>query len=342
MQRASYEQAGVDIAAGDQAVELIRRAVASTETPGMLGTIGGFGGCFRPNLEGLRDPILVSGTDGVGTKLKIAFMTGRHDTVGIDCVAMCVNDVAAMGADPLFFLDYIALGHLVPERVAEVVEGVAAGCRQAHCALVGGETAEMPGFYPPDEYDLAGFCVGLVDREWIVDGHAVKAGDVIVGLPSSGLHSNGFSLVRHVVFDRCGLDVDSYVPELGRTVGEELLEPTIIYVDAATRARNVAPVRGMAHITGGGLLGNIPRIIPYGLRAQLDLRNWQIPPVFVWLTQLGNLDETECYQTFNMGIGFVLVVPPASAGALCGELAHDGARVIGTVVPGDAGVELVR
>ncbi|MCE5193221.1 MAG: phosphoribosylformylglycinamidine cyclo-ligase [Candidatus Cryosericum sp.] len=342
MQRASYEQAGVDIAAGDQAVELIRRAVASTETPGMLGTIGGFGGCFRPNLEGLRDPILVSGTDGVGTKLKIAFMTGRHDTVGIDCVAMCVNDVAAMGADPLFFLDYIALGHLVPERVAEVVEGVAAGCRQAHCALVGGETAEMPGFYPPDEYDLAGFCVGLVDREWIVDGHAVKAGDVIVGLPSSGLHSNGFSLVRHVVFDRCGLDVDSYVPELGRTVGEELLEPTIIYVDAATRARNVAPVRGMAHITGGGLLGNIPRIIPYGLRAQLDLRNWQIPPVFVWLTQLGNLDETECYQTFNMGIGFVLVVPQASAGALCGELAHDGARVIGTVVPGDAGVELVR
>lgn len=342
MQRASYEQAGVDIAAGDRAVELIRRAVASTETPGVLGTIGGFGGCFRPNLAGVHDPILVSGTDGVGTKLKIAFMTGCHDTVGIDCVAMCANDVAAMGADPLFFLDYIALGHLVPERVTEIVEGVAAGCRQAHCALVGGETAEMPGFYPPDEYDLAGFCVGLVDRERIVDGHAVKAGDVLVGLPSSGLHSNGFSLVRHVVFDRHGLDVDTYVSELGRPVGGELLVPTTIYVDAAARARKAVPVAGMAHITGGGLLGNIPRIIPYGLRAQLDLRSWQIPPVFTWLTRLGNLDETECYQTFNMGIGFVLVVPQESAGTLCGELAHDGARVIGTVVPGDAGVELLR
>ncbi len=342
MQRASYEQAGVDIAAGDKAVELIRRAVASTETPGVLGTIGAFGGCFRPNLEGLREPVLVSGTDGVGTKLKIAFMTGRHDTVGIDCVAMCANDVAAMGADPLFFLDYIALGHLVPERVARIVEGVAAGCRQAHCAIVGGETAEMPGFYPSDEYDLAGFCVGMVDRSRIVDGHDVAAGDVIVGLPSSGLHSNGFSLVRHVVFDRCGLDVNTGVPELGRTVGEELLEPTIIYVDAAARARNVAPVRGMAHITGGGLLGNIPRIIPHGLRAELDLHSWRMPPVFGWLARLGALDETECYQTFNMGIGFVLIVPQEAAGVVCQTLAGDGARVIGTVVPGDGGVGLLR
>jgi phosphoribosylformylglycinamidine cyclo-ligase len=342
MQRASYERAGVDIAAGDQAVELIRRAVASTETPGVLGTIGAFGGCFRPNLEGLREPVLVSGTDGVGTKLKIAFMTGRHDTVGIDCVAMCVNDVAAMGATPLFFLDYIALGHLLPERVAEVVGGVAAGCRQAHCAIVGGETAEMPGFYPSDEYDLAGFCVGLVDRSRIVDGHDVAAGDVIVGLPSSGLHSNGFSLVRHLVFDRCGLDVDTRVPELSRTVGEELLEPTIIYVDAAARARNVAPVRGMAHITGGGLLGNIPRIIPHGLHAELDPRSWQTPPVFGWLARLGALDEMECYQTFNMGIGFVLVVPQEASDAVCRALGGDGARVIGTVVPGDGGVGLLR
>ncbi len=342
MQRASYEQAGVDIAAGDQAVELIRRAVASTETPGVLGTIGGFGGCFRPDLEGLHEPVLVSGTDGVGTKLKIAFMTGRHDTVGIDCVAMCVNDVAAMGADPLFFLDYIALGHLVPERVAEIVKGVAVGCRQAHCAIIGGETAEMPGFYPSGEYDLAGFCVGLVDRGRIIDGHDVAAGDVIVGLPSSGLHSNGFSLVRHVVFDRCGLDVDSCVPELGRTVGEELLEPTIIYVDAAVRAWNVAPVRGMAHITGGGLLGNIPRIIPHGLHAELDLHSWRTPPVFTWLTRLGALEETECYQTFNMGIGFVLVVPQEMADTVCRRLAGDGARVIGTVVPGDGGVGLLR
>ncbi len=341
MQRASYEQAGVDIAAGDRAVELIRRAVASTETPGVLGTIGAFGGCFLPDLAGLREPVLVSGTDGVGTKLKIAFMTGRHDTVGIDCVAMCANDVAAMGADPLFFLDYIAVGHLVPERIAEVVEGVAAGCRQAHCAIVGGETAEMPGFYPPDEYDLAGFCVGIVDRERIVDGHAVAVGDAIVGLSSSGLHSNGFSLVRHVVFDRCGLTVDAYVPELGRTVGEELLEPTTIYVDAAARARRIAPVRGMAHITGGGLLGNIPRVIPQGLHAELDLRRWQTPPVFTWLAQLGALDEQECYQTFNMGIGFVLVVPQETADVVCQALAGDAARVIGTVVPEDGGVRLL-
>jgi phosphoribosylformylglycinamidine cyclo-ligase len=341
MQRASYEQAGVDIAAGDQAVELIRRAVASTETPGVLGTIGAFGGCFRLNLAGLREPVLVSGTDGVGTKLKVAFLTGRHDTVGIDCVAMCVNDVAAMGADPLFFLDYIAVGHLVPERVAEVVEGVASGCRQAHCAIVGGETAEMPGFYPPDEYDLAGFCVGIVDRERIVDGHDVAAGDAIVGLPSSGLHSNGFSLVRNVVFDRCGLTVDARVPELGRTVGEELLEPTTIYVDAAARARSIAPVRGMAHITGGGLLGNIPRVIPHGLHAELDVRRWQTPPVFTWLARLGALDEQECYQTFNMGIGFVLVVPPETADVVCQALAGNGARVIGTVVPGDGGVRLL-
>jgi phosphoribosylformylglycinamidine cyclo-ligase len=342
MQRASYEQAGVDIAAGDRVVELIRRAVASTEMPGVLGTIGGFGGCFRPNLEGMREPVLVSGTDGVGTKLKIAFMTGRHDTVGIDCVAMCANDVTAMGADPLFFLDYIALGRLVPERVAEVVGGVAAGCCQAHCALVGGETAEMPGFYPVDEYDLAGFCVGLVDRNRIVDGHTVHAGDVLVGLPSSGLHSNGFSLVRHIVFDQHHLDVDTYVPELGRTVGEELLEPTIIYVDAAVRARAVVSLGGMAHITGGGLLGNIPRIIPQGLRAELDLRSWQVPPVFTWLARLGMLEESECYQTFNMGLGFILIVPEVSADSLCRALADGGARIVGRVVPGETGVELRR
>ena len=341
MQRASYEQAGVSIAAGDQAVELIRRAVASTETPGVLGTIGGFGGCFRPNLEHMRDPILVSGTDGVGTKLKVAFMTGRYDTVGIDCVAMCVNDVAAMGADPLFFLDYLALGRLIPERVADIVSGVAAGCRQAHCALVGGETAEMPGFYPPDEFDLAGFCVGLVDGDGITDGHGVTAGDVLIGLPSSGLHSNGFSLVREIVFRRCHLDVGLYVPELGRAIGEELLEPTTIYVDAAMRARRTASIRGMAHITGGGLLGNIPRIIPHGLHVELGLHRWQTPPVFPWLARLGALDEQECYQTFNMGIGFVLVVPQEAAGSVCQVLAGDGARVIGTVVPGDGGVRLL-
>ena len=342
MQRDSYQQAGVDIAAGDRAVDLMRKAVAGAVTPGVLGDIGGFGGCFQPNLAGVAEPVLVSGTDGVGTKLKIAFMTGRHDTVGIDCVAMCANDVAAMGADPLFFLDYIALGRLVPERVAEIVGGVAAGCRQAHCALVGGETAEMPGFYPVDEYDLAGFCVGLVDRSHIVDGHTVRAGDVLVGLPSSGLHSNGFSLVRHIVFDQHHLDVSTYVPELGRTVGEELLEPTIIYVDAAARARAVASIGGMAHITGGGLLGNIPRVVPEGLRVELDIRSWQVSPVFDWLTRLGMLEEQERYQTFNMGLGFVFIVPEASVDSVCKALAGDGARAVGRIVPGEPGVELCR
>src|SRR5450756_2241846 len=273
MQRDSYQQAGVDIAAGDRAVDLMRKAVASTVTPGVLGDIGGFGGCFQPNLAGVAEPVLVAGTDGVGTKLKIAFMTGRHDTVGIDCVAMCANDVAAMGADPLFFLDYIALGRLVPERVAEIVGGVAAGCRQAHCALVGGETAEMPGFYPVEEYDLAGFCVGLVDRSHIVDGHSVHAGDVLVGLPSSGLHSNGFSLVRHIVFDQHDLDVGA----------------------------------------------------------------WQAPPVFDWLTRLGMLEEQERYQTFNMGLGFVFIVPEASVDSVCRALAGDGACAVGRIVPGDPG-----
>jgi phosphoribosylformylglycinamidine cyclo-ligase len=342
MQRDSYQQAGVDITAGDRAVELMRTAVASTVTPGVLGDIGGFGGCFQPNLTGVAEPVLVSGTDGVGTKLKIAFMTGRHDTVGIDCVAMCANDVAAMGADPLFFLDYIALGRLVPERVAEVVGGVAAGCRQAHCALVGGETAEMPGFYPVDEYDLAGFCVGLVDRGHIVDGHTVHAGDILVGLPSSGLHSNGFSLVRHIVFDQYLLDVGTYVPELGRTIGEELLQPTIIYVDAAAHALAAAPVGGMAHITGGGLPGNIPRVVPQGLRVELDIRAWQAPPVFDWLTRLGKLEEQECYQTLNMGLGFVFIVPEASVDGVVKALAGEGARAVGRIVPGEPGVELCR
>ncbi|MHB8106680.1 MAG: phosphoribosylformylglycinamidine cyclo-ligase [Candidatus Cryosericum sp.] len=342
MQRDNYQRAGVDIAAGDRAVELMRKAVAGTATPGVLGDIGGFGGCFQPDLTGVAEPVLVAGTDGVGTKLKIAFMTGRDDTVGIDCVAMCANDVAAMGADPLFFLDYIALGRLVPERVAEIVGGVAAGCRQAHCALTGGETAEMPGFYPVDEYDLAGFCVGLVDRGHIIDGHTVRAGDVLVGLPSSGLHSNGFSLVRHIVFDEHHLDVAAYVPELGRTVGEELLEPTIIYVDAAARARAAASIGGMAHITGGGLLGNIPRVVPEGLRVELDSRAWRVPAVFDWLTRLGKLEEQELYQTFNMGLGFVFIVPETSVDGVCRALAVDGARAVGRVVHGDPGVELCR
>src|SRR5450756_2207402 len=264
MQRDSYQQAGVDIAAGDRAVDLMRKAVAGAVTPGVLGDIGGFGG------------------------------------------------------------------------------GVAAGCRQAHCARVGGETAEMPGFYPVDEYDLAGFCVGLVDRSHIVDGHTVRAGDVLVGLPSSGLHSNGFSLVRHIVFDQHHLDVSTYVPELGRTVGEELLEPTIIYVDAAARARAVASIGGMAHITGGGLLGNIPRVVPEGLRVELDIRSWQVSPVFDWLTRLGMLEEQERYQTFNMGLGFVFIVREASVDSVCKALAGDGARAVGRIVPGDPGVELCR
>ncbi|MGB9905465.1 MAG: phosphoribosylformylglycinamidine cyclo-ligase, partial [Desulfotomaculales bacterium] len=275
----TYKSAGVDISAADRAVELIRSIAARTSRPGVLGGIGGFGGLFALDTGRYREPVLVSGTDGVGTKLKVAFMLDRHDTVGIDLVAMCANDIVTCGAEPLFFLDYLAVGKLVPEKVAEIVSGVARGCQLAGCALIGGETAELPGFYGPEEYDLAGFAVGVVEKSGIIDGSRVEAGDCLIGLPSSGLHSNGYSLARKVFFEVAGYGADSRLEELGRTVGEELLEPTRIYVQTVLALRQRFDIKGIAHITGGGLTENIPRILPEKTAALVEKNSWPVPPV---------------------------------------------------------------
>lgn len=309
----TYKDAGVDIDAGNEAVRLMRGHVRSTFRPEVLTDIGGFGGLFALDSKKYNEPVLVSGADGVGTKLKLAFLTNKHDTVGQDAVAMCVNDIAVQGAEPLFFLDYLAVGRLEPARVAEIVGGVAAGCRLAGCALIGGETAEMPGFYPDGEYDLAGFAVGVADKQKLVDGRGTKPGDVVIGLLSSGLHSNGFSLARKVFFEKAGWQVNTHVPEFGRTLGEELLTPTRIYVRAVLAALAVADIRGMAHITGGGLPENIPRCLPEGLGVALDRKTWNIPPVFSLIQQLGDVPEEDLFRTFNMGIGYVLVVPKTQA-----------------------------
>ena len=325
----SYKASGVDVQAGYDAVRLMREHVARTLTSGVLGGLGGFGGMFALP-EGMRKPVLVSGTDGVGTKLKIAFTMGKHDTVGIDCVAMCVNDVLCCGARPLFFLDYVAVGKNIPERVAEIVSGVAEGCVQSECALIGGETAEMPGFYPEDEYDIAGFCVGVVEREKILDPKNVKAGDVIIALPSSGVHSNGFSLVRKIFAHH---DMNAYVQELGRTLGEELLTPTKIYV------RDVLPVilrvKSLAHITGGGFYENIPRALPEGLCAKIELAGIKTPPIFDVLMRTGNINLDEMYHVFNMGVGMVII---ASSDDIVNDIA--GSYVIGEIVKGEGGIEL--
>ncbi|HAG07419.1 MAG TPA: phosphoribosylformylglycinamidine cyclo-ligase, partial [Peptococcaceae bacterium] len=284
---------------------------------------------------------LVAGTDGVGTKLRVAFLMDRHDTVGIDLVAMCVNDILVQGAEPLFFLDYLAVGRLVPEKVAAIVGGVAEGCRQAGCALIGGETAEMPGFYAPDEYDLAGFAVGVVERFRIVDGRAIRPGDVLVGLASAGLHSNGYSLARRCFFDLAGCTVDTHLPELGCTVGEEMLRPTRIYVRPVLAALERFTIRGMAHITGGGLTENIPRILPPGLKAVIETRAWEVPPVFRCIQEIGGVAEAEMRRTFNMGIGFVLVVPEKEAREVQAFLAATGesAWIIGCVEAGEGRIE---
>jgi phosphoribosylformylglycinamidine cyclo-ligase len=305
----TYKGAGVDIDAGNEAVRLMRSHVRSTFRPGVMADIGGFGGLFALDVNKYKEPVLVSGADGVGTKLKVAFMMDKHDTVGQDAVAMCVNDIVVQGAEPLFFLDYLAVGRLDPVRVAEIVGGVAAGCRLAGCALIGGETAEMPGFYPDGEYDLAGFAVGVVDRKHVVNGEGTKPGDVLIGLHSSGLHSNGFSLTRKVFFEQAGWTVDKYVPELGQTLGEELLTPTKIYVRAALAVMKHVTVRGMAHVTGGGLLENVPRCLPAGLGAVIERSAWQAPAVFELLQETGRIEENEMLRTFNLGIGFVLVIP---------------------------------
>ena len=338
---ASYKAAGVDITAGYRAVELMKKHVQRTERPGVLGGLGGFGGLFLPNLAGMKEPVLVSGTDGVGTKLKIAFLLGKHDTVGIDCVAMCVNDVVCSGAEPLFFLDYIACGRNVPERIAEIVAGVAEGCVQAGAALIGGETAEMPGFYPEDEYDLAGFAVGIVDRERILDSSAMREGDALIALPSSGVHSNGFSLVRRV-FEVEGGALERYEPELGRTLGEALLEPTRIYVKPVLALLRSARVSAISHITGGGFYENVPRALAPGFTARIEKAKLKTPPLFSLIARAGEIPERDMYNTFNMGVGMLAAVAAEDADAAVRCLRENGveAYVCGEVARGEGGVEL--
>ena len=338
---ASYKAAGVDITAGYRAVELMKKHVQRTERPGVLGGLGGFGGLFLPNLAGMKEPVLVSGTDGVGTKLKIAFLLGKHDTVGIDCVAMCVNDIVCSGAEPLFFLDYIACGRNVPERIAEIVAGVAEGCVQAGAALIGGETAEMPGFYPEDEYDLAGFAVGIVDRERILDSSAMREGDALIALPSSGVHSNGFSLVRRV-FEVEGGALERYEPELGRTLGEALLESTRIYVKPVLALLRSARVSAISHITGGGFYENVPRALAPGFTARIEKAKLKTPPLFSLIARAGEIPERDMYNTFNMGVGMLAAVAAEDADAAVRCLRENGveAYVCGEVARGEGGVEL--
>ena len=337
-----YKNAGVDIEAGYKAVELMKKHVQSTARPEVLGGIGGFSGAFSAMaFKTMEEPVLLSGTDGVGTKLKLAFLMDRHDTVGIDCVAMCVNDVVCGGAKPLFFLDYLAVGKNVPEKVANIVSGVAEGCVQAGCALVGGETAEMPGFYPEDEYDLAGFSVGIVDKQKIVDGSAMVPGDVLIGLPSSGVHSNGFSLVRKI-FDVNKENLSSYVPELGATLGETLLTPTKIYVKPVLAAMAQANVKAVSHITGGGFYENIPRMLKDGCSAKIDLEKVPKLPIFDLLQKTGNIPTRDMYNTFNMGIGMCMAVAKEDADKAVSVLREAGeqAVIIGEIVAGDKEVIL--
>lgn len=306
----TYKEAGVDIDKADAFVNSIRTLVKTTFRTGVLGDVGGFGGLFHLDPNRYRDPVLVAATDGVGTKLKVAILMGRHDTIGIDLVAMCVNDILVHGATPLFFLDYLAMGELAPDTATRILEGIAAGCREAQCALIGGETAEMPGVYQPGDYDLAGFAVGVVERSQLLDGSDIRVGDKILGLASSGLHANGFSLVRKVFFDRLGLSVHQEIPELGGPLGEELLKPTRIYVEAVLNLLRDLPPQGIAHITGGGLVGNLPRILPKGCQAVLRRGSWPVPAIFRLLQEKGNIPESEMWRTFNNGIGLVLVVRP--------------------------------
>lgn len=321
---ASYAAAGVDIEAGYRAVELMKSHIARTLTSGVCSDVGGFGGLFELDTAGMERPVLVSGTDGVGTKLRLAFLMDRHDTVGIDCVAMCVNDIICCGAKPLFFLDYIACGKNLPDRIAQIVAGVAEGCVQSGAALIGGETAEMPGFYPEDEYDLAGFSVGVVDRKKIIDNSAMRPGDAVIALPSSGLHSNGFSLVRKV-FDVERADIKTPLEALGgRSIGETLLAPTRIYVKPMLALFDEIAVRGVSHITGGGFYENIPRSIPAGLGAVIERAAVRVPPIFELLAETGSIPERDMFNTFNMGVGMSVIVAPEDAGRALAILRANG------------------
>lgn len=339
----SYAAAGVDVTAGYEAVDRIKPLVESTYIPGVIGTLGGFGGLFAPDLTGMKKPVLVSGTDGVGTKLKLAFVMDKHDTVGIDCVAMCVNDIVCSGAAPLFFLDYLAVGKNIPARVESIVSGVVEGCRQAGCALIGGETAEMPGFYPENEYDLAGFSVGIADRDNMLDGASLQEGDLLIGLGSSGVHSNGFSLVRKVLGEDAKT-LNTHVNELGCTLGEALLKPTRIYVKAVQcLIKHGVHLRAISHITGGGLYENIPRMMKPGLTARIETSSFPVPPIFDIIAKTGSISRHDMYNTFNMGVGLVLALPREEIG-LAKEIlcrAEERAYIIGSIVKGDAGVELV-
>ncbi len=334
----SYAAAGVDITAGYKAVELMKEHIKTTLTDGVCSDVGGFGGLFMPNLAGMKQPVLVSGTDGVGTKLKLAFLLDKHDTVGIDCVAMCVNDIICCGARPLFFLDYIACGKNVPEKIAQIVAGVANGCRQSGAALIGGETAEMPGFYPVDEYDLAGFGVGIVDKEKIVDNSKIEEGDVIIALKSSGVHSNGFSLVRKV-FDVENADLSETYAELGgKSIGEALLTPTKIYVKPMVALFDKVTVKAVSHITGGGFYENIPRSIPDGFTAKINKADVQIHPLFDIIAKKGNISERDMFNTFNMGVGMTVVVSKEDkdeALKILRENGEEDAYVIGEILKGD-------
>ena len=332
----AYAAAGVDVTAGYESVRLIRDHVESTRTPGVIGGLGGFGGLFRPDLSGMEKPVFVSGTDGVGTKLKIAFELEKHDTVGIDCVAMCVNDIICAGAKPLFFLDYIAQGKLFPERVERIVAGIAEGCRQSGCALVGGETAEMPGFYPVEEYDLAGFAVGIVDEKKMLDPANVKAGDVVIGLKSAGVHSNGFSLVRKIFDGR----LNEYSEELGATIGETLLTPTKIYVPVLNVPEVAEYAKSICHITGGGWYENMPRMLPDGIGLKLDPSKIEHPPIFDLIEREGKVSRRDMYNTFNMGIGLALTVAPEHAEAVKNALGDWGAEIIGECVANGGSIEI--
>ena len=338
----SYKKAGVDVTSGYEAVSLMKEHVERTMTPEVLTSIGGFGGLVVPDLTGMKEPVLVSGTDGVGTKLKVAFLMDKHDSVGIDCVAMCVNDIVVSGARPMFFLDYIAMGKNLPEKVAQIVSGVADGCVKSGCALIGGETAEMPGFYPPNEYDLAGFAVGIVDKSSIIDGHEIVSGDRLIGLASNGLHSNGFSLVRKV-FDLENADLGEYIPELACTLGEELLKPTRIYAKTVMCITHTLghKIKGMAHVTGGGIIENVPRMLPDGMKAVIAPSSIPTSPIFSLIYEKGQVPLKDMYSTFNMGIGFVMAVAKDDVGSVLESLVQAGERpyVIGCCLKGEKGVD---
>ena len=338
----SYKAAGVDITAGYKAVELMKEHIAKTMSAGVMGDIGGFGGLFELDMTGITKPVLVSGTDGVGTKLKLAFLMDKHDTVGIDCVAMCVNDIICVGAKPLFFLDYIAVGKNFPEKIASIVSGVAEGCVQSGAALIGGETAEMPGFYPEDEYDLAGFSVGVVDKDKILNNKTIQEGDVILALPSSGVHSNGFSLVRRVL-DVENADIKTPLERLGgKSIGEALLAPTKIYVKPMLALFEEVKVKAVSHITGGGFYENIPRCIPDGLCAKIDKSALRTPPIFSMLQRMGSIPEHDMFNTYNMGVGMTMIVAKDDADKALAALKENGqdAYVIGEVVSGEEKVAL--